>query len=58
MTGWPSGELARVRTGEELGIAALRDDGNRGCPRTIWVVPNGAALSRPAPCRAELGRGA
>ncbi|MEV2231898.1 DUF2255 family protein [Streptomyces phaeochromogenes] len=35
---WTDDELDRVGSAEELDVASRRQDGERGGPRTIWVV--------------------
>ncbi len=38
MTAWTSDELTRIGEADELQIAARRQNGALGAPRTIWVV--------------------
>jgi hypothetical protein len=38
MIGWPTEELGKIETADELEVASLRSDGTLGSPRTIWVV--------------------
>jgi hypothetical protein len=44
MSTWTSIELDAIGSAEELEIAAVRDDGTRRKPVTIWVVRHGDDL--------------